>query len=812
MTDFYSHRHPDIMLADHLRIVGENSRDILFETRIFALDKQFLLDVAYLIGISHDFGKFTHFFQDYLNKKRPGDDLTHHGLISALFTYEVLLNFIKIQKQENHPIFKYIPLIGYFVVKHHHGNLNNIKNDLNPVHIHTEFSNIRQQITDIKTNNQKIKNIYIPLFSGTGIQVSDIFINLFRYGLEYSSPDELDQIIKSLRKDHRHFDNETFDKKEIVVFLITQLLYSILIDSDKKHAGHVESIQRHSIPHDIVEQYIARPEFRNANISNINKIRNDIFESVIQNIKSNPDKKIFSITAPTGTGKTLTSLAAALKIRNNSPSQARIIYALPFTSIIDQNCDVFENVLKETIPDFENNESPYLLKHHHLAEFTYKYEGDNKPVEESLALTESWDSEIIVTTFIQFFYSTIGYKNKFLKKFHNIAGSIIILDEVQNIPIKYWKLVGAVLSALTRFFDCTIILLTATQPLIFQENECTELVENYKQYFSNTELNRVILNFDKTERTIEETISELNISPEKSYLFVLNTIRSSIEFYNELAKKLEYEGATNICIEYLSTNIVPKERRERISRIKEELENGEKKVIVSTQLIEAGIDIDVDVVYRDLGPLDSIIQVAGRCNRKKRVKQGDVHIINLINQKGRKYSKIYDNILLKIVLEILNEHPVVDETQFLELIDLYFTKSQKDMYIDEKIIRALFELNYYKNPKEVDENKNRIPISEFKLIEEDQPECDIFVELDEPAHEIWIKYIHIQEKTGLERKILFLGIKKQFYDYVISVPPNKFPSSITGDSGIGRITRAELKNYYDNKTGFSPIDGGTLIL
>ena len=564
--------------------------------------------------------------------------------------------------------------------------------------------------------------------------------------------------------------------------------------------GHVGAVLRPHIPSDIVEKFKARPEFEKANESNINRIRDEIFESVIQTIQKHSDKKIFSITAPTGTGKTLTSLSAALKLRNNSPIPQRIIYALPFTSIIDQNFRVVDDVLETTIPDFRKNESSYLLKHHHLAEFKYRYEGEHKPVDESLALIESWDSEIIVTTFIQFFYSTIGYQNKFLKKFHNIAGSIIILDEVQNIPIKYWRLVGSVLTDLTKYFDCTVILLTATQPMIFEKDECIELVQNHEKYFSNPDLNRVLLRYNENEKTIEEIISELNLSPDKSYLFVLNTIISSIEFFTQLSKKQGYEISSENPIEYLSTNIIPKVRHGRILRIKNDLDSGKKKIIVTTQLIEAGVDIDVDEVYRDMGPLDSIIQVAGRCNRKKRIVRGDVSILNLVDQKKQMYSKIYDKSLLSIVYEIFTEHPVIEEKEFLEAINLYFNKSREKINEDITVIKAIFELNYQNS--EFNKGVND-PISSFKLIDDDLPECDVFIEFDDYASNLWKLYLETQQiPDSLERKKKFLTFKKEFYEYVISIPLKDAKSIVDTQHGINRIARDDLNTYYDSYIGF----------
>ena len=129
--------------------------------------------------------------------------------------------------------------------------------------------------------------------------------------------------------------------------------------------------------------------------------------------------------------------------------EPRIIYALPFTSIIDQNFDVIEEILS-SMRDFQKNKNAYMIKHHHLADISYLVDDEARPLDESLLLVESWDSEVVVTTFIQLFYTIIGYKNRFLKKYHNISNSIILLDEVQNIPMEYWPLVNIMLRILQK--------------------------------------------------------------------------------------------------------------------------------------------------------------------------------------------------------------------------------------------------------------------------------------------------------------------------------------------------------------------------
>ena len=143
------------------------------------------------------------------------------------------------------------------------------------------------------------------------------------------------------------------------------------------------------------------------------------------------------------------------RIRREKNYIPRIIYCLPFVNIIEQNYDVFSKVLS-LISDFKRNLSSYLLKHHHLADLEYKYGNELKPLDESLLLIEAWESEIIVTTFVQLMHTIVGFKNSFLKKFHNVVGSIIILDEVQSIPVEYWKLTRNVLDYLTKILGCYV--------------------------------------------------------------------------------------------------------------------------------------------------------------------------------------------------------------------------------------------------------------------------------------------------------------------------------------------------------------------
>lgn len=822
--EFYSHLEPErILLRDHLQYVGNRSQKIINSKEFNGIDKCIISDVSYLIGISHDFGKYTTFFQEKLKGLRDQNDrLTYHGLISAIFAFDVVNEYIKAKNLENEKPYKFLSLFAYFVVKRHHLDLDDIDNDINVEKLFDAgFKNINNQLKDIFGNKLQIYDDYEILLQSHSISCKEIFANLEGYKKEIKSSFDIKPLIKDLDRLLYFFKNKS--NKDVLYYLLVQLLYSVLIDSDKKHAGHIREIERKELPEYLVETYLALPEFEIGNKSNINNIRNEIRKSVLKNIidPQNVNQRIFTLTAPTGTGKTLTSLSAALILRNNlkkefkSENEPHIIYSLPFTSIIDQTYNVFMGVLGQ-ISDFENRESEHLLKHHHLSEIFYKTESmdKEKDVDESLALIESWESEIIVTTFIQLFHTLIGYKNRSLKKFHSIVNSIVILDEVQNIPIEYWKLVGEILVAIAAYFNCRIILMTATKPLIFEEGTYKELVDGYDSYFNMVELNRVCLNVDSDYRQISDFCNSLEELSKNSYLFVLNTISSSLTFYAAIINRIQELGlAFKIC--YLSTNIIPRERKRKIEMIKKEINKGRKIIIVSTQLIEAGVDIDCDCVYRDMGPLDSIIQVAGRCNRNKKFEQSDMYILNLVDEDNKPYTGIYDPVLLNAVRQILKGKFQIPESEFLKLINEFFEAAKTKSRVETKLINSIYELYYYDRSHDTEKRK---PISDFELIKEDNFKLDVFIEVDDKAKEIWKIYGKIRLiKDTFERKRKFLAIKKDFYDFVISVPKT-YEKQVSFDNnlGIGYISKTEIDQGigYDPEVGFKRDSSanGSLIL
>ncbi len=602
------------------------------------------------------------------------------------------------------------------------------------------------------------------------------------------------------------------DESTLFYYFISLTLYSLLLDADKTDAANLEIAERRDIPSDIVDRYkdakFGRTGETGNSKSKINRIRDEIYNEVISTLEglNLDDDKILSLNVPTGTGKTLTALSFGLKLRERLKEERgfcpRIVYSLPFLSIIDQNSDVFMDVLDHPTTDI-------LLKHHHLSDVVYTREDEFENLEskidigKSLLLIEGWNSEIVVTTFIQFFHSFISNRNRMIRKFHNIINSIVILDEVQAIPHEYWLLLKESITFFAEQFNTYFIFVTATQPLIFAEtkHEIKSLVENKKGYFKA--LDRIVLiphlmpvNINEFKETLQEDILK-NVN--NDFLIVMNTIKSSKEIYNFI-KEVVLRDTGNTKIYYLSTNIVPKERLKRIKAIKKETR--ERKVIVSTQLIEAGVDIDVDIVYRDFAPLDSINQVAGRCNRNFGENKGVVKIFALTE----KYYNIYDGFITSKTQEVLNEYEgdMIAEPKFLDLNDAYFEGVKRGQSDDEskEILIDVKRLNFAE-------------LSQFKLIKEEHYKTDVFVELDNEAEEVWKKYQELitnKELKGFEKRKEFLRIKKRFYDYVISVDKKKAEKAMI-EPYLGYVGKEDIPQYYDTETGYiTNSDDGAWII
>jgi len=769
-SELYS--HPGRLLEDHL--VGVASLSDLFYQDKLLPDQRTLKEVSKIIALSHDLGKATRFFQDYLNADDQTKEMlkskeeTHHSLFSAVCAYFL----VKEQLRKNGKETGYYPFLAFEAVKRHHGNLRDITDEA---------------IFDGKDEELLLRQ----LESISEAEFSVLAQRLFHAGLPVVlAKTDISQWIGDISKELRSY-KRAFRKNDgtIYDYFWLNLIYSVLIDADKSDVVLRDtsffSRKPTTIPADLVDIFKTKRTFYP---SPINTLRESAYKDALSK-EIDLDKRIYSINLPTGLGKTLLAFSFAMKLREcvqrstSGKFIPRIIYSLPFLSIIEQNVDVIKTLLETS---GINPYSDILLKHHHLSEMFYKKEEDNEIESESAKiLIEGWNAEIIVTTFVQLFHTIISNRNNTLRKFHRLIGAIIILDEIQAIPIKYWLLLSKIFQVLTETLNAYIIFVTATEPLIIEKNDMVNLVEG-KEYFQK--MDRVILKpMLQEEMTLESLLSFIEICKNGRYLFIFNTIGSAKQFYELIRHR--YRDTT-----YLSTHVIPEERLQRIADIKK----GKYKIVVTTQLVEAGVDIDFDVVIRDIAPLDSISQASGRCNRNGQG-HGRVYVVSLKDERGRKYSSyVYDPVLLDITKNILQKYSSIRERQFFSLINQYYreTKEKKSQAVSKQVFEAVRRLRYDTT------DKGKISVSSFRLIEEDYPKKDVFIEIDEKATSVWKNYMKLHQIRDLfERNRAFDAMKADFYKYVISVPAES--KNTPPEAGLlSHVANERLSEFYDSMTGF----------
>lgn len=381
--------------------------------------------------------------------------------------------------------------------------------------------------------------------------------------------------------------------------LWTRMLYSCLVDADYldteefMSGGNIRQVKYDSLPVllDRLEQHIAGyfpPK------SELNRSRCQILQRCLD--AGSGAKGIYTLTVPTGGGKTVSSLAFALRhaVKNN---MRRIIYVIPYTSIIEQNAEVFRRILGDR----------NVVEHHSGATFDSEEETNDAKSLQRLA-AENWDAPVIVTTAVQFFESLYANRPSKCRKLHNIANSVIIFDEAQMLPTSHLKPCVGVIANLVAHFGATAVLCTATQPVL------NDLIESFVPGIHATEIcPNVFELYEQFRRVTFRNAGALSnealadeLSAHSQVLCIVNTRKAAQDIFQKLT------GEGNF---HLSTLMCPVHRNTILQTIRERLTEGLPCKVVSTSLIEAGVDVDFPAVYREMAGLDSILQAAGRCNR-----------------------------------------------------------------------------------------------------------------------------------------------------------------------------------------------------
>ena len=521
-------------------------------------------NIFFVTGLLHDFGKYQLDFQRYLLEGGRRGSVPHASWGAAMAK-------------------KYKLYEAAFAIDGHHKGLPNIADlqcEIKEIEANDGFSEVTKYFfDDIKINENEL-NISLLRFQETE---RELFIRYLFSAL--TDADWLDT--------EQHFSPEKTEHRKAPVFNAEELIRKLELEIQNKSK----------------EGYI-------------NILRNKVREYAIS--QANGPTGFYSMTLPTGMGKTLASVSWALHHAKNN-NLNRIIIVLPFISIIDQTASELKRIFGEE----------WVLEHHSGYN---EDEDNNRQIAEEITdaqsyqkrlATENWDYPIIVTTSVQFFESLFSNKPSKCRKVYNIANAVVIFDEVQTLPKELVIPTLTMLKDVQKIMNTSFLFCTATQPA-FEKTEkfngienIKPLVENPEQIFNATKR----VNYYAVNNYNPVSISELVervAEKDTSVLCIFNAKAQTLSFFKEL------KNAATCRLFHLSTGMYPAHRKRVIETIRECLKNKEKIIVASTQLIEAGVDFDFPCVFREIAPLESIIQSAGRCNREGKMgKPGEVYIFSL---------------------------------------------------------------------------------------------------------------------------------------------------------------------------------------
>jgi len=557
----------------------------------------------------------------------------------------------------------------------------------------------------------------------------------------------------------------------------TRMLFSCLVDADyqetenfmtqgKKERGGYENISWYEEAFTLFLDQFMHPS------SLINQKRTKILVTCMENANLKPG--LFTLTVPTGGGKTFASMAFALK-HAHLHQLSRIIYVIPYTSIIEQNAASFKEVLGET----------NVLEHHSNFDWTTKnwkktlnYADDqtNSAIEKVKLSAENWDIPIIVTTNVQFFESLFANKSRSCRKIHNIAKSVIIFDEAQMLPLDYLKpCLFAVMEIITNY-GSSAIFCTATQPSIerfmpgnvaFQEL-APDPQELY-QFFKRVKVKSIgkINDIDLMEK----------INSKNQILCIVNTRKHAKGLFNLLLGEDVF---------HLSTLMCPTHRKETIQEIKDRLRCSRPCKVISTQIMEAGIDVDFPEGYRSMSGLDSIIQAAGRVNREGKQLEGILNVFEPDSEYVKKTPTYIQQgaAVARKILRDYSEDPISFQAIEAYYNELYQLHSEKAF--DRKGIINCFE-------RGIPEFDFKTASDQFNLIE--NVTVSVIIPYDENANKL-IRHLRYSEFPK--------SIIRNLQSYTVNIYEQEFEAL----QSLGLIdTYLELYavlndlDYYDKKTG-----------
>ena len=705
-------------LYDHVEGVALQIRRNLTEAGL----KQ-LIPLGELLGRLHDAGKAQPAFQRYIRgesaAKAPHSAAGALLATSLLYKFSVELGLKKLPRTSQ--------LLAYAISGHHRGLYN-----------YAELQNKLEEV-DCKDRCKK-----------TAEALTKLTAEIQSWAKEHAEATETS--LKELAKQV----GATEQAQALV-----RLLFSCLVDADFLDTEAFMDEERKGRRHEATCGYAPLESLRDrltkhmegfSTEGKINEARRAFLNQCREHGRTCP-KGYYSLFLPTGGGKTLSSMAWALETALNHKAQ-RIIYVIPYTSIITQTAGIFREIFGE-----EN-----VLEHHSDISFSGgEASQEAERYERTRLLAENWDAPIIVTTNVQFFESLFSHKVSRSRKVHSIANSVVVFDEVQMFPTEFLHPMLRLLEDLRWIYGTQLLFCSATLPPFDKDHTSSfKKVNDFHQLSDAIQpivpedpelfkvFDRVIYHLEEKEYTTKELAKEL--SQHDSALCIVNSRRDASQLYHAL---LEAGKETQDVI-HLSRNMCSAHLKERIAEVRQRLKTDIPTLVISTQLIEAGVDIDLPIVYRAMSGLDSIVQAGGRCNREgKRPAPGEVYVFSL-SDGGKAFGAIVQGQnATRFLLDNDKEHtrPRIP----LELIKAYYDRyyASIESFDTKDITESLY-----------DEDEAKRWRFDFQQASED------FQLIDNVDRDLFVPYGRGKELLeGLEKHTLYLNHRtlRELQQYHVSI-------------------------------------------
>lgn len=772
--------------------------------------KDLLKEIIMTIPIFHDIGKVNPNFQ--LMKLKVNDFKeneayvnTHHSFLSSMFYMDYCRKLVYDEKNEDEIVnllAEFILYNGYIIARHHSelGSLTEFTKLIN-LDDDTYFSKLKRII-----NNEDIYSVKIDFIKS---DIEDMFRNL-----------------NKVDKDAEKVGKRSI-KQGVYLYIYIRWLYSLLVASDyyatsefMNEADFSENTDLNDIDKwdsvyentDLLknirqyqqERYPISNEELNT-VTDINILRSEIFCEVEEKIKANTDENIFYLEAPTGSGKSNTAINASFKLMQHDKRLQKIFYIYPFNTLVEQNLETLEKVfadnedIKQNIAVI-NSITPIKVSEKDLND------NEEKDVYQKALLDRQFlNYPMILSTHVSLFNIIFGNRQSDVLAFYQLANSVIVLDEIQSYKNKIWAEIICYLKELAKMFNIKIIIMSATLPdldiLSRFQAQAVDLLENSSRFFAvDCFKNRVKLNYDLLKVDKDSILDELKthlkqyLKSDKKILIEFIKKKTAHDFWVDLQ---ENEDFKDVQIEYLSGDDSIAERKRILDKVKKATDT---IILVSTQVIEAGVDIDMDIGYKNISKLDSEEQFLGRINRSCK-KEGIAYFFEVDEA-----SDIYkDDVRLSesIVLKDVNMQKILE----LKLFDEYYKKvlettMGKYSYHFDEFIKDISDLNYESistHMKLIDDTQDMVQIYIIRTLCVDGEILD--------GKQIWDSYVDLWENgrktmSYAEWKIELSRITSKMNNFIYQVSKHNLRIGKFYEQ-MGNITCLEDGDKYFIKDKFN---------